>query len=75
MRWDNTSFYHFNTACVNCPSFLSQLQNALLSFAEMTEQYPEDLQKSAKFSQELEPTDDTGKTVSVKEFVQVRPFG
>jgi hypothetical protein len=42
----------------------------LRSFAEVTEQYPDELKEAAQFSRTLEPTDETGKMLSLKEFSQ-----
>lgn len=50
----------------------SQLQNAIRSFVEVTQHYPEELRESAQLGRELESTDITGKTMKVKEYVQVR---
>ena len=47
------------------------MQNALKSFAEMSEQYPLELKRAAEYSHELEPTDDTGQTLVMREFVSV----
>ena len=58
---------HFNEIIID----KFQLQNALRSFVEVVESYPAELQNAAKFSQELDPTDDTGKTLAVKDFVSV----
>ena len=63
----STVFLHFHVLHVH-----KQLQNALRSFAEISQQYPEELRDAARFSRELEATDDTGKTLTLREFVQVR---
>nr|XP_006818096.1 PREDICTED: EF-hand calcium-binding domain-containing protein 5-like [Saccoglossus kowalevskii] len=47
---------------------LHLVQEALKSFAEITESYPEEIKKASEFSHELESLDETGKTVSIKEF-------
>ncbi|KAK3588676.1 hypothetical protein CHS0354_028885 [Potamilus streckersoni] len=49
---------------------LSLLQNALKSFAELTENFPEHIREAAKFSHPLEPTDESGKALTVKEFAK-----
>ncbi|XP_064653184.1 EF-hand calcium-binding domain-containing protein 5-like isoform X4 [Lineus longissimus] len=46
------------------------LQSALRSFAEVAEQYPDELKEAAQFSHTLEPTDETGRMLSLKEFCQ-----
>ena len=51
--------------------FCSQLQNALRSFVELSEKFPDHLQAAAKFSHPLDPTDETGKSLTVKEFAKV----
>ena len=48
-----------------------QVQNALRSFVEVSENLPEELKALANFSQNLDPTDDTGRTMAEKEFVLV----
>ena len=48
-----------------------QIQNALRSFVEVTEHYPDDVRRSAQFDLPLEPTDDTGKTLALRDFVAV----
>lgn len=54
-----------------------QLQNALMSFAELAESLPDELREVAKFGHPLEPVDETGRTLAVKEFAQVltRTYG
>ena len=47
------------------------MQNALKSFAELTETLPLEIREVAKFHHPLEPTDETGRTLAVKEFAQV----
>ncbi|XP_013406765.1 EF-hand calcium-binding domain-containing protein 5 isoform X1 [Lingula anatina] len=47
---------------------LSLLQSALRSFLEVVDNLPEELKKAGQFSHPLEPTDETGKTMSLKEF-------
>lgn len=49
---------------------LSLVQNALRSFAEIAENFPEDLKDGYKLSRALEPTDESGKALSVKEFAK-----
>ncbi|XP_021357900.1 EF-hand calcium-binding domain-containing protein 5-like isoform X2 [Mizuhopecten yessoensis] len=49
---------------------LSIVQNALRSFVEIAETFPEELQNAAKLSHALEPTDETGKSLTVKEFAR-----
>ncbi|XP_060077280.1 EF-hand calcium-binding domain-containing protein 5-like [Ylistrum balloti] len=49
---------------------LSIVQNALRSFVEIAETFPEELQNAAKLSHALEPTDETGKSLTVKEFAK-----
>ncbi|XP_061179696.1 EF-hand calcium-binding domain-containing protein 5-like isoform X2 [Saccostrea echinata] len=49
---------------------LSLVQNALRSFAEIAESFPEDLKDGFKLSRALEPTDESGKALSVKEFAK-----
>ncbi|KAL3858381.1 hypothetical protein ACJMK2_012972 [Sinanodonta woodiana] len=49
---------------------LSLLQNALKSFAELSENFPEHIREAAKFSHPLEPTDESGKALTVKEFAK-----
>ncbi|XP_048764274.1 EF-hand calcium-binding domain-containing protein 5-like isoform X2 [Ostrea edulis] len=49
---------------------LSLVQNALRSFAEIAENFPEDLKDGFKLSRALEPTDESGKALSVKEFAK-----
>ncbi|CAG5133584.1 unnamed protein product, partial [Candidula unifasciata] len=49
---------------------LAVLQNSLSFFLETVELLPPELQEVAKFGRPLEPTDETGKTLSVKEFAQ-----
>ncbi|CAH1801131.1 unnamed protein product [Owenia fusiformis] len=44
------------------------LQNALMSFMEIVEHYPEELRSAANLSHTLEPTDDSGKTMGLREF-------
>ena len=51
---------------------LALVQNGLRAFAEIAEHYPDDIREAAKFAHELEPTDDSGRTVPMKEFVQVQ---
>ena len=51
-----------------------QVQNALRSFAEVAENFPEDLKDGFKLSRALEPTDESGKALSVKEFAKVYFF-
>lgn len=48
-----------------------KVQNALRSFAEIAENFPEDLKDGYKLSRALEPTDESGKALSVKEFAKV----
>lgn len=48
-----------------------QVQNALRSFAEIAENFPEDLKDGYKLSRALEATDESGKALSVKEFAKV----
>lgn len=48
---------------------MALVQNALRSFADIADQLPDGIKKAAQFSQELEPTDDTGRTMGQKEFV------
>ena len=48
-----------------------QIQNALLSFVEVMEQFPDELKQRASFSQELDPTDDTGRSLVNREFQAV----
>ncbi|XP_060602058.1 EF-hand calcium-binding domain-containing protein 5-like isoform X5 [Ruditapes philippinarum] len=58
--------------CVN-PSGsveLQLLQNALRSFVELSERFPDHLSEAAKLSHPLEPTDVTGKALTVKEFAK-----
>lgn len=52
--------------------FTFQLQNALRSFVELSEKFPDHLQEAAKLSHPLEPTDVTGKALTVKEFAKVK---
>ncbi|XP_070572519.1 EF-hand calcium-binding domain-containing protein 5-like isoform X2 [Ptychodera flava] len=47
---------------------LNPVQEALRSFAEITENYPEELRKAAQYGHELEASDDSGKTISIQEF-------
>lgn len=49
---------------------LSIVQNALRSFVEIAETFPEELRNAAKLSHALEPTDETGKSLTVKEFAK-----
>lgn len=49
---------------------LSLVQNALRSFAEIAENFPEDLKDGYKLSRALEATDESGKALSVKEFAK-----
>ncbi|XP_052802445.1 EF-hand calcium-binding domain-containing protein 5-like isoform X2 [Mya arenaria] len=49
---------------------LQLLQNALRSFVELSEKFPEHLQAAAKLSQPLESTDESGKSLTVKEFAK-----
>ncbi|ELT93929.1 hypothetical protein CAPTEDRAFT_205863 [Capitella teleta] len=49
---------------------LALLQNTIRSFAEIAEQYPEDLQKSIQEALTIEATDDTGKKLKLKGYVQ-----
>ena len=39
---------------------------------EVAEQFPPEIQEVAKFGQPLEATDETGRTLAVSEFAQVR---
>ena len=58
-----------------CLIFLSltlQIQNALRSFVELSERFPEHLQEAAKLSHPIDPTDETGKVLTVKDFAKVR---
>ena len=58
----------------NCHSFyfcFFQLQNALRSFVELSERFPDDLREAAKLSHPLEATDESGKVLTVKEFAKV----
>lgn len=63
-------FSEWNVPTDNNRVELSLLQNALKSFAEMTEKLPEEVREVAKFGHPLEPTDETGRTLAVKEFSQ-----
>ncbi|XP_077995490.1 EF-hand calcium-binding domain-containing protein 5-like [Glandiceps talaboti] len=47
---------------------LHLVQEALRSFSEITDSYPEELRRASQFSHELEATDDTCKTISIQEF-------
>ena len=58
--------------CSSKRVFSVQLQNALRSFMEVAEQFPPEIQEVAKFGQPLEATDETGRTLAVSEFAQVR---
>ncbi|XP_053376187.1 EF-hand calcium-binding domain-containing protein 5-like [Mercenaria mercenaria] len=49
---------------------LQLLQNALRSFVELSERFPDHLREAAKLSHPLEPTDVTGKALTVKEFAK-----
>ncbi|XP_035826955.1 EF-hand calcium-binding domain-containing protein 5 [Aplysia californica] len=65
-----TQFHEWNVPTDNNRVELSLLQNALRSFAEIAEQLPEEVREVAKFGHPLEPTDETGRTLAVKEFAQ-----
>ena len=52
-------------------TFVFQIQNALLAFQEVAESLPDDIKEKAKLSRECEPTDDTGKTLLLKDFITV----
>ncbi|ESP00971.1 hypothetical protein LOTGIDRAFT_51730, partial [Lottia gigantea] len=49
---------------------LSLFQNALRSFTEITEHFPEELKKASQLGHTLEPTDETGRMLTLSEFVQ-----
>ncbi|XP_041350309.1 EF-hand calcium-binding domain-containing protein 5-like isoform X2 [Gigantopelta aegis] len=49
---------------------LSLLQNALKSFAEIVDKYPEELREGARFTHPLESTDETGTTLNQTEFTE-----
>ncbi|XP_046544063.1 LOW QUALITY PROTEIN: EF-hand calcium-binding domain-containing protein 5-like [Haliotis rubra] len=49
---------------------LALVQNTLRSFAEMVELFPEDLKEAARFGAAIEPTDESGRMLTVKEFHQ-----
>ncbi|KAF6030150.1 hypothetical protein EB796_011528 [Bugula neritina] len=49
---------------------LALVQSALKSFAAMVEYLPEDLQPMAKYSQEIDSADDSGKTLVQRDFVE-----
>ena len=59
-------YLFYNISC-----FVFQVQNALLSFEELSQQYPTDVRKRFSLGQELEPTDENGISVMCKEFVKV----
>jgi len=48
-----------------------QVQSALKSFADMVEYLPDELQPMAQYSQPLAATDDTGKTLLLRDFIEV----
>lgn len=50
---------------------MSQIQNALRSFVELVDQWPTELREAARFGCPLDPTDETGITLSVDDFAQV----
>ena len=41
------------------------------SFADMTEYLPAELQSMAKYAQDLDTTDDTGRTIIKQDFIEV----
>ncbi len=43
----------------------------MLAFQEVAESLPDDIKEKAKLSRECEPTDDTGKTLLLKDFITV----
>lgn len=63
-EWEDTK----STQGIEPKISMALLQNALRSFMDVTEQLPEPLRSMAKFSQDMDPTDDTGRTLGGKEF-------
>ncbi|XP_067682679.1 EF-hand calcium-binding domain-containing protein 5-like [Haliotis asinina] len=49
---------------------LALIQNTLRSFVEMVELFPDDLKEAARFGAAIEPTDESGRLLTVKEFQQ-----
>ncbi|XP_046371619.2 EF-hand calcium-binding domain-containing protein 5-like [Haliotis rufescens] len=49
---------------------LALIQNTLRSFAEMVELFPDDLKEAARFGAAIEPTDESGRMLNMKEFHQ-----
>ena len=56
--------------CINVFCNL-QVQSSLKSFADMTEYLPAELQSMAKYAQDLDTTDDTGRTIIKQDFIEV----
>jgi len=52
-------------------SLASQIQNALRSFNERAQNMPKEILEAAVLK-EVEPTDDTGRALVLKEFMEVR---
>ena len=52
-------------------SLCTQIQNALRSFVERTEDFPESVSDSRHYQQEVAVTDDTGKMLQNKDFTTV----
>lgn len=50
---------------------MKQVQNALHAFLDIVEHLPENMKKDAQYSEQLDSTDNQGKTMSLYEFVTV----
>ncbi|KAK6184453.1 hypothetical protein SNE40_006921 [Patella caerulea] len=64
-----TQFTEWNVA-VDGRVELSLFQNALRSFNEVAEHFPEELKRVSRLGHSLEPTDETGITLTLNEFVK-----
>ncbi|XP_050409676.1 EF-hand calcium-binding domain-containing protein 5 [Patella vulgata] len=64
-----TQFTEWNVA-VDGRVELSLFQNALRSFNEVAENFPEELKRVSRLGHSLEPTDETGITLTLNEFVK-----
>ncbi|CAL1545028.1 unnamed protein product [Lymnaea stagnalis] len=68
-------YQHFNMPSDKYKVELALVQNALRSFGEIVEQWPKEQQEAAKLGKPFDQTDETGKALSVDDFVQyLSPF-
>ncbi|XP_059150410.1 EF-hand calcium-binding domain-containing protein 5-like isoform X2 [Physella acuta] len=65
-----TQFQQWNIPTDNNRVPLCLIQNALRSFVELVDQWPTELREAARFGCPLDPTDETGITLSVDDFAQ-----